>query len=197
MVANSLPRCGDNQQIADACRMIDPRYTHVLEFGVHHGGTLRSIKGALEGRQVEIFGFDSFEGLPEDWVDTSGSVVDGMVKGHFSMNGNVPVIENVVLFKGWFEDTLPVYLQAGKPIALLHVDCDLYSSTKTVLHGLNHLIMPGTMIVFDEWIYFYNPENNDHEQKAFYEWARDNDREFELIPTMGRSGEQQIVRIIR
>jgi hypothetical protein len=56
---------------------------------------------------------------------------------------------------GWFDQTLPKFQQTrlGKnPIALLHVDCDLYSSTVTILNNLKDNIVPGTVIVFDEYM---------------------------------------------
>ena len=87
-------------------------------------------------------------------------------------------------------------MKIAKPIALLHVDCDLYSSTKDVLYSLNDYIKENTIIVFDEWYYNNNPKYNDHEQKCFYEWVKDFNREFEFIPHNYGNNEQQIVKII-
>ena len=145
----------------------------VLEFGVFDGTTIKQIREAFI-EDTPIYGFDTFVGLPEDWTGTE------LKKGNFNIGGKLPDVPNVRFFKGLFKDTIPIYLQIAKPIKLIHVDCDLYSSTKDVLYPLNSLICSGTIICFDEW--YYNakdiPENRQHEQKCFYEWVKDNNREF-------------------
>ena len=153
---------------------------------------------SINSPNYEIFGFDSFEGLPEDWLDSSGNIVAvHSRKGAFSVNGIVPNIPGIKFFKGWFDVTIHEYLLQAKPIALLHIDCDLYSSCKTVLYNLNDYIVPGTILVFDEWVYNFDIKFNDHEQKCFYEWAADHKREFELVDFDGDSIERQIVRVIK
>ena len=163
-----------------------PYLLDLCEFGVAEGRTMRQLRAAysLESTPT-IYGFDSFHGLPEDW--TGARCHDGqgeeMKKGRFSTNGVVPQIDNVVFYKGLFSDTLPEYLKVARPIKLCHVDCDLYSSTKDVLYTLNHLILPGTILCFDEW--YYNgldiEENRQHEQKCFYEWVKDHNRNYILF----------------
>ena len=56
-------------------------------------------------------------------------------------------------------------------IGLLHIDCDLYSSTKTVFDHFREYIHPGTVIVFDELLNFIDYEK--HEIKALYEEVSD------------------------
>ena len=139
-----------------------------LEFGVEKGASLRAIAGLVPGA---VHGFDSFEGLPEAWGGTFER------KGKFSQHGNLPSVpENVQLHVGWFDQTLPAFLagleQAGgapQPVAFLHVDCDIYSSTRIVLAGLAERIIPGTVIVFDE--YFNYPNWQRHEYRAFQEFV--------------------------
>jgi hypothetical protein len=111
-----------------------------------------------------IFGFDSFEGLPEDWRGPFSS-------GVFSRGGQLPVVPaNVHLVKGWFDEVLPGFAAAHLgPAALLHVDCDLYSSTKCIFRELGDRIHPGTVIVFDE--YFDYPGWEEHEHRAFAEFV--------------------------
>jgi len=165
-----------NRTLEKAVSLINPQYNHVLEFGVYQGSTIKQLRDTLPST-FELYGFDSFEGLPEDWVGTPCG------KGYFSTDGIVPEIEGVKFFKGWFEDTLPDYKKIAKPIGLLHVDCDLYNSTITVLYGLRELIMPGTVIVFDEWYYNHTDieEYRQHEQKAFYEWVNDFKIEYNIL----------------
>jgi len=146
----------------------------VLEFGVWKGTSLHLIRDTLASR-YDVYGFDSFQGLPEDWPETDCK------KGHFSTQGLEPYVPGAVIFAGWFKDTLPTYLFQAQPIALIHLDCDLYSSTKEVLVALNRFIMPGTILVCDEWIYTKSDGSHgtDQEQKAVWEWATEFDRKLE------------------
>jgi hypothetical protein len=132
-----------------------------LEFGVWSGQTVNFIADRHKGA---VHGFDSFEGLPEDWWDKRR-----FVKGAFSTSGRLPAVRpNVKLYVGWFEDSLPRFVaEHPEPVAFLHVDCDLYSSTKTIFRLLGDRIHTGTVIVFDE--YFNYPTWRDHEYKAFQE----------------------------
>ena len=108
----------------------------VLEFGVATGHSINYIASQLDTSRL-VHGFDSFEGLPERWRE-------GYEAGFFNRNGEMPeVSESVRLYKGWFEQTLPAFLegQRGRAgaelrIAFVHMDCDIYSSTKCVLDCL-------------------------------------------------------------
>jgi tetratricopeptide (TPR) repeat protein len=130
----------------------------VLEFGVRFGTSVRQI-AALAKQPVH--GFDSFEGLPETWHHEA--------RGSYTTKGVVPAVpDNVTLHVGWFEDTLPGFLKdhAG-PVRFMNVDCDIYSSTRTVLELLAGRIVPGTVIVFDEYIGYR--EWREDEYRAFQE----------------------------
>lgn len=142
----------------------------MLEFGVFSGGTINHIAGQTE-RQVH--GFDTFRGLPEKWGNTPA--------GRWDMQGATPEVRpNVELHVGLFDDTLPGFVaEHPGPVAFLHIDCDLYSSTRTVLAALKEQIVPGTMIVFDE--YFNYPTWREHEHKAFQEFIRESGRRYEYI----------------
>jgi hypothetical protein len=178
-----------NKTLNLAITLLNSEYKHVLEFGVYSGNTVTQLKNLLKN-EYEIFGFDSFEGLPEDWVGTS------LTKGFFNLKGQIPSIDGVTFFKGWFVDTILEYKKIAKPIALLHIDCDLYSSTIDVLYGLKEFIVPGTVIVFDEWYYNFNDveENRQHEQKAFYEWVKDFNINYEEYPLIEQ--ERKIIKIV-
>jgi hypothetical protein len=133
----------------------------VLEFGVEKGASLRHL-AALTPRTVH--GFDSFEGLPGDWGGTKEA------QGAFDLKGRLPQVpSNAKLHIGWFDTTLPPFLASTpEKIALLHVDCDIYTSTVTIFEALKTRIVPGTVIVFDE--YFNYPGWRNHEYKAFQEF---------------------------
>ncbi len=82
--------------------------------------------------------------------------------------------------KGWFDDTLPPFLaDHSGPVALVHIDSDLYSSAKTILRELKPRIVPGTIIVFNE--YFNYPNWQKHEFRAFAEFCAREGVEYEYI----------------
>jgi len=147
----------------------------ILEFGVWSGRTISVI--AQHRPSSAVYGFDSFEGLPEAWRP-------GFGKEAFDTNGNMPAVPaNVHLVKGWFDATLPGFLAAHPgPAAFIHVDCDVYSSARTVLETLAPRIVPGTVIVFDELVNY--PQYREHELKAFYEFVRDHGRAFSWVSAM-------------
>lgn len=122
-----------------------------LEFGVYNGKSINNFIAALNPDK-QIYGFDSFEGLPEDYTDS-------IKKNVFSTK--IPEVrDNVSLIPGWFNDTLKSFLKDYKEkVAFLHMDADLYSSTKYVLTTLinEKRIQKGTVIQFDE-IFFYEKE---------------------------------------
>jgi hypothetical protein len=134
----------------------------ILEFGVAGGKSITTIAQAVS---QPVYGFDSFEGLPEDWAG------HGESRGAFSQKGKPPKVPaNVVLCKGLFSDTIDQWTQAHPDkVGFLHMDCDLYSSTRDVLHRLKDRFQKGSVIVFDE--YFNYPSWRRHEAKAWWEFV--------------------------
>ncbi len=132
----------------------------ILEFGVAGGASINVIAAAARG---PVHGFDSFEGLPENW----GGHLE--LRRSFSQGGRLPKVPaNVTLHKGWFETTLPAWKAAHPdPVGFLHVDCDIYSSSRYVLSGLADRFQIGTVIKFDE--YFNYPGWRRHEFRAWQE----------------------------
>ena len=132
-----------------------------LEFGC--GWQAKSINFLAKHIPGEIHGFDSFEGLPDKWFGDFG-------KKSFSSQGKLPVVrDNVKLHAGWFDQTLPKFVEKySAPVAFLHIDCDIYISAKTVFDCLGDHIQSGTVIQFDE--YFNYPGWQQHEYKAFQEF---------------------------
>ena len=153
----------------------------LCEFGVLKGKTLRLIAQQFPDRR--IFGFDSFEGLPEEWKINKDLTFE---KGRMFLGYLPEVPENVKLVKGWYNETIPNWkIDLKEKISFLHIDCDLYSSTKTILTELDSFIEPGCIIVFDE-MYSWNDESAysewaDGEYKALVEWIDEKQREVEII----------------
>lgn len=161
-----------------AWRQPAPRDGLWLEFGVYRGRTINRLARRAPGL---VYGFDSFEGLPEDW-DRGAQFTP---KGAFHVNGVAPhVRRNVRLAPGWFAATLPDFLaETPGKVALMHIDCDIYSSTKTVFDCLADRIGPGTTVVFDELINY--PTFRDHEWRALYEFVAATGLDIEWIGTFG------------
>lgn len=133
-----------------------------LEFGVANGNTLRQL---AEYAPV-VYGFDWFNGLPEDWRDENGNLQDP--KGKFRCDIPKDLPKNAVLIVGLFQDTLPQFLgEESWKFGLIHIDCDLYSSTKFVLEQLEpHL--DEAIMAFDEIRGF--PAGKYHEGRAWTEF---------------------------
>ena len=142
----------------------------ICEFGVFMGASINHI---AKMTSQPVYGFDSFEGLPERWRD-------GCEKGMFAVPRLPKVCPNVTLVKGWFDQTLPGFLKehAGQ-IGFMHVDSDIYSAAKTIFDQLEPRLKPGTVIVFDE--YFNYPEWEVGEFKAFMEFLARTGLAFEFI----------------
>lgn len=141
----------------------------IMEFGVYEGTTINRISNVVK---TTVYGFDSFEGLPEDWNR-------GMGRGFFKCD--VPKVnENVQLVIGFFDTSLTPFLETHTDsVGFCHIDCDLYSSTKTVLDLLKPRFNRGTMILFDELANY--PDFEHHEYKAFLEFLADTDFDFEYV----------------
>ncbi len=144
-----------------------------LEFGVWNG---RSINNMAEIRpEASFHGFDSFEGLPEKWIP-------GREVGFFATDlSKLKFRENITIHPGWFQDTLPRFIIPSESrIEGVHIDCDLGSSTKTILDHLGErLIHDKSLLLFDE---FYNYNGyEDHEFKAFNEWVNSSGVKFDVV----------------
>ncbi len=155
-----------------------------LEFGVGRGKSIRWI-GAAADRTV--YGFDSFDGIPEYW--------NGNPVGAFAQSKLPKVPDNVKFEIGMFDATVPGFLeQHSDPVSLLHVDCDLYSSTVTIFEMLGARLQPGAIVLFDEYYNF--PRWQQHEYKAFQEFVTSSGIEYEYIG-YSVTGQQVAARILK
>lgn len=141
-----------------------------LEFGVYHGTSLRKIRKRMPPH-VMLYGFDSFEGIPEGWNEFKS--------GSFATHVR-PDLPNTHLVVGWFENTLPGFVQEHpEHVSFMHIDCDVYSSTRTALMTFADQIIPGTVILFDEIFGYTGYEQ--HEYHAFCEFIAETGKQFEPI----------------
>lgn len=157
-----------------------------LEFGVWKGETFKKWLAMNTNAQSRFFGFDSFEGLPEDWEKD-------LPKGTFSVDGQTPEIQDQrgEFVVGWFDNTLYPFLERY-PLnrqLVVHIDCDLYSSTLFVLAALDRHLPPRTILIFDDY------SSLTHEFAAWLDYRRSFGRSW---APLGRteSGGQASVRLI-
>ena len=148
-----------------------------LQLGVFKGQCARFLHARMPpGRTLYLL--DSFEGLPEDWMGA-------WRKGAFALAPeDIPVFEaaNVEVVPGWFSDTVDgVAARLDAPLALIHADADLYSSTLEALAGLDARIAPGTVILFDEYFMQAGDDFRDDEHRALLDWCQRYDRDFEYL----------------
>jgi hypothetical protein len=166
-----------------------------MEFGVYRGRSISFISSKTDNL---VYGFDSFEGLHEFWDKENpkgvyglrGEVPLGAIDGENSENPGMydssptikikPWNKNIKLVKGFFEDSLPNFLNENKgPIAFMNIDSDLYSSAKTVLTLLKDRVVKGTIICFDEICDY--PNYREHEAKAFAEFLLETGYSYDVI----------------
>lgn len=156
---------------------------YILEFGVRNGKSANYIADLRP--KSYIYGFDTFEGLPEDWVMSPRKTHK---KGAFGLNkkGILPEHrKNATWIKGLFQDTLKDWRNKHPGIvSFIHIDSDTYSACKYVLSTLNDQLVPQTIILLDD-LYSWGMEKEpkhytnwkDGEWKALNEWIDEYDRE--------------------
>jgi O-methyltransferase len=142
-----------------------------LEFGVAYGRTFKWWAENNTNAESKFYGFDTFEGLPEDW--------NLFKKGDMSAGGKLPDMDDnrAEFLVGLFQDTLPGFLRTFKndKRKVIHIDADLYTSTLFVLTSMAHLLRKDDIIIFDE---FGVPM---HEFKAYMEFTKAFRIETEII----------------
>jgi O-methyltransferase len=189
------------QAFLDGVEFVEYEYVpgDFLEFGVASGVTLlfialayqryKSVKYASDVER-KLFGFDSFEGLPENehrrWPKSIFK--SNVVSSHPTLAIDELVTEDKihamfdkcelprpVLIKGNFSDTIDHAREDGHihAAALVHIDCDLYESCRDVLKGIRSLLQNGTVIYFDDWNN-YKGDPNKGERRAVTEFLAEN-----------------------
>jgi O-methyltransferase len=134
----------------------------IVECGTWRGGMIAGIAEIL-GKQRRYYLCDSFQGLPlakeidgdaaRAWqADTKGPwyhdncrASEEDAKAAMLLSG----ANDYKILRGWFEETLPRFPR--EPIALLRMDADWYDSTKCILENLAHRVVPGGLIVIDDY----------------------------------------------
>jgi len=156
-----------------------------LEFGVFSGTTINFFSSNLKSKS--FYGFDSFEGLKEDW---SGTIYN---KGFFNLNGKIPKLNsNVIPVKGWVQNTLPLFLDENRPkIKFVHMDLDTYESTLFVLKKIKPFLEPNAIILFDQLYNFSGWKSGEY--KALSESFKDEEYQFLAFASIGR---QAVIKVL-
>ncbi len=119
-----------------------------LEYGVFQGQSIRWWSENMKNPESEFIGFDTFEGLPEEWKGEKP-------KGHFTTGGQIPNINDprCSFQVGLFQDTMVDFFSrvSTHKRKVIHMDADLFSSTLYVLSILAPMIRPGDILIFDEF----------------------------------------------
>lgn len=158
----------------------------IAEFGVWNGSSINQI--ARKVAPSVVYGFDSFEGLKEDWAGWD------MTKGKFDRRGIPPKVEaNVRTVIGWFDQSLPRFLnENGQAFSFIHIDCDTYEASRTIFGLINDRIRAGTVIVFDEYFGYRGWRLG--EFKAWHEFVQSHGVEYEYLSFSEQSASLRIVR---
>jgi len=156
-----------------------------LEFGVHKGKSINFLSNLIKDKI--IYGFDSFEGLKEDWKGTQAT------KGTFNLNGKIPSLnKNVSPVKGWIQDTLPIFLKRSDNINFVHIDVDTYDTSNFILKNIKPFLNNGAIILFDE---LYNCIGwKENEYKALIE--NFNEKEYDYL-AFSKEGSQVLIKYIK
>ncbi len=144
----------------------------ILEFGVYKGESLKIFSKNISDPNAKFYGFDTFTGLPEKWIDLD--------KGHFTTSGITPSIKDTRISYevGLFNKTLPKFLERLKIESKLnsnffiHFDADLFSSTLFVLNELKYYISE---------YYFSFDEFPSDEIRALYAYELSNNCQIEFL----------------
>jgi len=138
----------------------------VVECGVWQGGSA-AIFGVQARRfkpDTDFWLFDSFEGLPEPLeIDRTWS---GRMPQKGELTGSRTMVEQLLfstllldqdryrIIEGWFSDTFPSTVPRIGPIAILNIDCDFYEPVKLCLEELYPKVLPGGLVLLDDYHYF-------------------------------------------
>ena len=170
-----------------------------LEFGVYKGQTLDLISSYTD---QEVYGFDTFSGIDQEWSGTSSGSMNGFNIGGKPPSSVIPLDKdrrygnntgarrpfnkNVNFICGDFRQTLPHFLEKNSAdISFMHIDCDLYESTEVIFKYCGNLLQKGSVVVFDELVNYKGYQQD--ELKAFNEFiAKNKNFHFKWIGMDGR-----------
>ncbi|MEK6917879.1 MAG: TylF/MycF/NovP-related O-methyltransferase [Nanoarchaeota archaeon] len=178
-----------------------------LEFGVFNGSSMSSMYStakSLEINSMRFFGFDAFQGLPkgsekeDDGVWKKGFYSCSFEKMKECLKRKNVASENISWIKGWYNKTLnqkTIKKYKLNKIGIVFIDCDTYSSSKTVLNFIGPLIKEEVILCFDDWKLNDLDIKSMGEYKAFNEFLDENTYlEAQEIKSYNRKSKSFIVK---
>lgn len=152
---------------------------YYLEFGVFKGGSANFFSKYVN----KLYVFDNFQGYKEDRANTH-DVLDS--RESFNLNNKIPKLNpNVEPIIGWVEDTLVNFLETHKPkINFVHLDINVYSSSKFVLEKIKPYLVKNSIIIFDQ---LYNYVGWQHgEYRSLKEVFKDSEFDYRAFQITSR-----------
>ena len=161
---NSIRKYAIDVALSNASKNSYKEELFYLEFGVWKGDSANFFSKYVD----KFYAFDSFKGLPEDWVGRQ-------IKGKFDLNGKIPKLNsNIFPIVGYVENTLDDFLRKHNPkIMFVHIDMDLYNPTKFTLEKIKPYLAKDAIILFDELYNYINWKEGEY--KALKEVFRDDE----------------------
>lgn len=152
------------------------------EFGVFKGFSLwfTSMYAKYRKASLDFYGFDSFEGLPKSKTDGTKPAFG---KGHYTSSFKSVInkfkeldVTGIKLFKGFYSKKLFAHIEAENefmfsPVSICLIDVDIYESCVEVLEFIKDKLIPGSIILFDDYNVFLK-SNRHSERKAFKEFKK-------------------------
>lgn len=153
-----------------------------MELGVFTGNTFMMLRSELP-ENIILYGFDTFKGLPEDWISDDNSII--YPRGAFAIDYIPEETINTKFIVGKVEETLGSFMAGRKnKVSFVHFDMDLYNPTYYSLQKLYPQFIVGTVLVFDD--FFNLPGWQNHSFKALIDFLNDhNNIQIKPICTVG------------
>lgn len=152
-----------------------------VEFGSWGANTFKLAYGHTAGGPVtrHMWAFDSFAGLPETsdprdvhpgWR-TGGPGQGGVDQFHAACEDHGIPRDAYTAIEGYYDDSLPPFGTDAPPadIALVYLDCNLYTSTVSALRFLSPRLKHGMIIAFDDY-WCWSPTDVSGERTAFHQF---------------------------
>jgi hypothetical protein len=160
----------------------------MVECGVARGGCIALCH--IANPELQIIGLDSWEPMPDitdkddanicnPWVGTSiGGKIEDVKKSYDVLEASD---ENLILLKGWFEDTIPSNIDMFDDMDILRIDSDFYESVLFCLRQLYPKLKSGGLVILDDWHW-----NMKGVKSAFDDFSKEIGEEFKIhIHTKG------------
>jgi hypothetical protein len=131
------------------------RQGNIIEFGSYRGGSalLMAMLAKRLRMDCKVFALDTFTGMPETDPNLdrhrAGGFSDSSFEEFESTRSKLG-LDNLIILKGLFQDTVKQIPEQDRRFFLTHVDCDIYESVKFSIRYAKRYGLPGSYVVFDD-----------------------------------------------